>query len=123
MPCFLPPTAAALTDRCQSAVQGVGGHPGEARGQAGQGQGQAWLSQVGLPPAAPTCCQRLEMLEEVALRELGEEARSQGCDPGRQLAHLLTVLTELSGVTTPGDLTAPAPLLSGEYLLLLPSAR
>ena len=45
------------------------------------------------------------MIEEQDLKKLGEESRRQGSDPSRQLAHLLTVFTDIS--------TAPA----GEYLL------
>ena len=48
---------------------------------------------------------QLEMVEESNLKQLGEEARRQGSDPSRQLAHLFTLLSDVS--------TAPA----GEYLL------
>ena len=48
---------------------------------------------------------QLEMIEESNLKQLGEEARRQGSDPSRQLAHLLTLLSDIS--------SAPA----GEYLL------
>ena len=70
-----------------------------------------WISALIRPGATTTRVRvrqeslQLEMIEELTLQQLGEEARRQGSDPSRQLAHLLTLLTDVS--------SSPA----GEYLL------
>ena len=70
-----------------------------------------WISALVRPGSTSTRVRvrqeslQLEMVEESDLKQLGEEARRQGSDPSRQLAHLLTLLSDIS--------TASA----GEYLL------
>ena len=70
-----------------------------------------WISALVRPGSTSTRVRvrqdtlQLEMVEESDLKQLGEEARRQGSDPSRQLAHLLTLISDIS--------TASA----GEYLL------